>query len=129
MVDEMVEAARTRFRIDDRRIYVTGLSLGGNGSWMYAIDFPEKVAAIVPIAGWGEPSRACAMKAVSTWAFHGDADDIVPVSGSQQMVDALLACPADPAPKLTIYPDVGHDSWTQAYETEALFTWLAAQAK
>ena len=117
-------------RIDTTRIYVTGLSLGGFGTWAYARAKPERVAAVVPIAGGGSTGTAvCAMRDVPVWAFHGDADGTVNVSSSTNSVNALNACSPPPAvaPRLTIYPGVGHDSWSRTYDGSAghdIYTWL-----
>lgn len=129
LVKELIDSARGRFRIDTTRIYVTGLSMGGFGSWYFAAAYPEIPAAIVPIAGAGPNASACTMKDVPVWAFHGDADGTVNYSGSTSMVAALNACSPAPGvmPKLTIYPGVGHDSWTRTYDGSAghdIYSWL-----
>jgi hypothetical protein len=129
LVKELIDSARVRFRVDTTRIYVTGLSLGGFGAWYFAAAYPAIPAAIVPIAGAGPNGSACAMKDVPVWAFHGDADGTVNYSGSTSMVAALNACSPGPSvtPKLTIYPGVGHDSWTRTYDGSAghdIYSWL-----
>ncbi len=129
LVDELIARAKAAYRVDTTRIYVTGLSMGGYGAWGYAVARPTVVAAVVPIAGAGSTGQACQMKNVPTWAFHGDADGTVNQSGSINMVNAINACaPAPPvAAKLTIYPGVGHDSWTRTYDGSAghdIYTWL-----
>lgn len=132
LVDELVSRAVAAYRIDTTRIYVTGLSLGGYGTWNYARNFPGRVAAVVPIAGGGATGTAvCAMRDVPVWAFHGDADGSVNVSGSVNSVNALNACVPAPAvaPALTIYPGVGHDSWSRTYDGSAghdIYTWMLA---
>lgn len=134
LVDELIARAKAAYRVDTTRIYVTGLSMGGYGTWAYATSRPNVVAAVVPIAGAGSTGQACAMKNVPTWAFHGDADGTVNVSGSVNMVNAMKACtPAgSPEPKLTIYPGVGHDSWTRTYDGSAghdIYEWLLQYQK
>jgi predicted peptidase len=129
LVDELIARARTAYRVDPTRIYVTGLSMGGYGTWAYAQARPNVVAAVVPIAGAGNPGSACAMKNVPAWALHGDADNTVDESGSINMVNAINACSPGPAvtAKLTIYPGVGHDSWTRTYDGSAghdIYQWL-----
>ncbi len=128
-IDELIARAKAESRVDTTRIYVTGLSLGGFGTWAYAVARPAVVAAVVAIAGAGNPGQACQMRDVPVWAFHGDADGTVNVSGSINMINALNACTPAPAvtPKLTIYPGVGHDSWTRTYDGSAghdIYSWL-----
>jgi predicted esterase len=129
LVDELITQAIADYRVDTTRIYLTGLSLGGFGTWNYAVAKPGRVAAAVPIAGGGNPGQACTMKNVPVWAFHGDADATVNVSGSVNMVAAINACapaPAVPA-RLTVYPGVGHDSWTRTYDGSAghdIYGWM-----
>ena len=129
LVDELINKAIIDYHVDTTRMYVTGLSLGGYGTWAYAVSKPGRVAAVVPIAGGGSTGQACTMKNVPAWAFHGDADGTVNVSGSVNMVNAINACSPPPAvtAKLTIYPGVGHDSWTRTYDGSAghdVYTWL-----
>ncbi len=129
LVRELIDTTRAHFPIDSTRVYVTGLSMGGYGTWAFAISYPQVPAAVVPIAGAGDTSRACAMRDVPVWAFHGDADGTVNVSGSIDMVNAIAACSPPPtvAPLLTIYPGVGHDSWTRTYDGSAghdIYGWL-----
>lgn len=128
-IDELIARAKTESRVDTTRIYVTGLSMGGYGTWAYAVARPAVVAAVVPIAGAGSTGQACQMRTVPVWAFHGDADGTVNVSGSVNMINALNGCNPAPTvtPKLTIYPGVGHDSWTRTYDGSAghdIFSWL-----
>lgn len=130
LVDELVTRAIADYRIDTTRIYVTGLSLGGFGTWNYARSYPGRVAAVVPIAGGGSTGTAiCTMRDVPVWAFHGDADGTVNMSGTVNSVNALNACSPAPsvAPTLTIYPGVGHDSWSRTYDGSAghdIYAWL-----
>lgn len=127
LVDEVYEEIIKQFRIDKSRFYLTGASLGGAGTWTYAVTFPDKVAAIAPICGWGNSSQACDMKDVPTWAFHGEKDKVIDIVASSHMVNALKKCGA--SPKFTIYPDVGHDAWTKAYSDPNLYQWLISQKK
>jgi pimeloyl-ACP methyl ester carboxylesterase len=129
LVDELIARAKADFPVDTTRIYLTGLSMGGYGTWSYALSRPNVVAAVVPIAGAGNPGAACTMKNVPTWAFHGEADGTVSDSGSIQMVRAINNCSPAPsvAAKITLYPGVGHDSWTRTYDGSAghdIYTWL-----
>jgi predicted peptidase len=123
LVDDIV----SRYRIDRSRIYVTGLSMGGFGTWSLAMAYPRKFAAIVPICGGGNPAKASSIVHIPTWVFHGAKDQTVPVKRSREMVNALRR--AGGKPKLTVYPDAGHDSWTATYNNPALYRWLLKQSR
>ena len=114
-----------KYKVDPDRIYVTGLSMGGFGSWRLAAYAPERLAAIAPICGGGETYWTKEFAHLPVWAFHGAKDTGVPLERSQAMVDALKKSGGDP--KFTIYPDAGHDSWTAAYDDPELYKWLLAQ--
>lgn len=129
LVKQLIDTLQTRFRVDASRIYITGLSLGAMGTWNFAVAHPTVAAAVVPIAGSGNPGNACTMRSVPVWAFHGDADGTVNISGSRSMIDALNACVPQPSatPRFTVYPGVGHDSWTRTYNGSAghdIYAWL-----
>ena len=115
------------YAVDTRRIYVTGLSMGGYGAWALASLYPKRFAAIVPVCGGGDPATVCNLRDVPVWAFHGALDEQVPPDQSQRMVDALKACGGDV--RLTLYPDLAHDSWTRTYDTPTLYDWLLQQHK
>ena len=120
-----------RYRVDSNRVYLTGLSMGGYGTWDLGLAYPEKFAAIVPICGGGslisillaEGQKADALKGLGVWAFHGAKDPIVPEQESQRMV-ALLKSHGVQEAKLTVFPEAGHDCWTQAYSDAELYKWL-----
>lgn len=120
----MLDALLRDWPIDPARIYLTGLSLGGEGTWRIAAEHPHRFAAIAPVCGWFDPERACTLRDMPVWAFHGDKDDVVPADASRAMVAALQACGG--TPRLTIYPGVGHDAWNPAYADPALTDWLFA---
>ncbi|MFA6220126.1 MAG: dienelactone hydrolase family protein [Erythrobacter sp.] len=124
-LDATLDAALEGLRADRRRIYLTGLSMGGIGTWAWAIARPHLFAAIAPVAARGDPSAVCATSAIPTWAFHGDNDPIVSTQGGIAMVEAQRACGGDP--RLTIYPDTGHASWEAAYADAALYLWFLHQ--
>jgi gliding motility-associated-like protein len=122
-IDEVVEYAKSTLRIDTRRIYIMGLSLGGGGAWYYAQTYPDKVAALAPCCGSrNTPTKACllATSNIPTWAFHGDADNVVSMAKSVNMVNAINACVPTINPKaiLTIYPGVGHNAWDYGFRTD-----------
>jgi len=139
-MDEVVEHVRSYLRVDPTRIYITGLSLGGGGAWDYTRSFPQKVAALAPICGgYNTLSWACIYQQnnIPIWAFHGDADSVVPISRTTNMINAINACtPAIiPAPIYTIYPGVWHDAWNYAYRTDNslhtpnVYEWMMGQVK
>lgn len=108
--------------VDEDRIYLTGLSMGGYGTWALAAKYPQKFAAIAPICGGGNPESAASMKSLPVWVFHGAKDPVVRIDQSQRMVDALKAV-GNPV-KFTVYPDAGHDSWTETYDNPELYQWF-----
>ena len=107
---------------DEKRIYLTGNSMGGYGTWQLAMSMPEYFAAIVPVCGGGMYWNAWRLKNVAIWAFHGAKDDCVFPTESEKMID--IAKRAGAETKLTIYPEAGHDSWTPTYSNPELFEWL-----
>jgi dienelactone hydrolase len=120
---EVINDVKTYLRIDEKRIYLTGLSLGGGGAWWTAQDYPELFAALAPVCGGrNTPSKACsiATENMPVWAFHGDKDTIVPLSRTVNMVTAINTCEPAPSPlaQISIYAGVAHDSWTMAYDTD-----------
>ncbi len=112
---------------DTNRIYLTGLSMGGGGTWSLAAAYPDRFAAIVPICGRADPSTAEKIKQIPTWVFHGAKDTAVSLQQSEKMVAALKAAGSEP--KYTVYPDAGHDSWTVTYDNPELYEWLLKQGK
>ena len=127
MALEAVKEVRKEFHVDPARVYVMGLSMGGYGSWDAIAREPRTFAAAVPICGAGDPSKAEAIKSVAVWAFHGAADNVVPPSGSRDMVAALKKAGA--SPKYTEFPGVGHGSWANAWNEPELIDWLFAQKR
>lgn len=128
LVKAMLDDVLVKYNVDRKRVYLTGLSMGGYGAWGLAMLHPEYFAAIAPIAGGGDPSGAFRLKGIPTWVFHGNKDDAVPESQSARMVEALKAVGGDV--KYTVLPDGGHvDSWVFAYEKAGLFDWFLQQRK
>jgi predicted peptidase len=123
LIDEMME----RYKVDPNRVYLTGLSMGGYGTWAAASSFPDRFAAIVPICGGGRPFMAASLKRVPVWAFHGAKDPVVPLAESEKMVEAVNR--AGGHAKLTVYPEAEHDSWTQTYENPELYEWLLSHRR
>ncbi len=123
MLDDTMKAYKT----DAKRVILTGLSMGGYGTWSHAAAFPDKWAAIVPVCGGGNAKDAEKIKDIPCWNFHGDKDTAVKVELSRTMIEALKK--AGGKPKYTEYEGVGHNSWDSAYGDKELWKWLAEQKK
>ncbi|MFO0799854.1 MAG: prolyl oligopeptidase family serine peptidase [Gemmataceae bacterium] len=123
ILDEVTKSYKT----DSKRVYLTGLSMGGFGTWSIAAAHPDRWAAIAPICGGGNVKDAVKIKDIPTWVFHGDKDQAVKVDLSRAMVDALKK--AGGSPKYSEYAGVDHNSWDRAYAEKEFFPWLAAQKK
>ncbi len=109
------------FPIDENRVYVTGLSMGGYGTWALADAFPQRIAAIAPVAApyaWIHPQN---FKRVPVWCFHGALDDVVPVDNSIKMMRLFKR---KKNMRFTIHPDAGHDKWNLTYENPELYEWF-----
>jgi len=119
----LVEHVAGARKIDRSRLYCTGLSMGGYGTWQMVARYPDLFAAAVPICGGGDPATAQKLVGIPIWAFHGDADRVVPVSRSRQMVDAVRKAGGTRV-RLTVYPGVDHNSWHQTYASEKTYEWL-----
>ncbi len=115
------------YPIDVKRIYVTGLSMGGYGTWDLIARRPDLFAAAVPICGGGDENTAPKIAKIPIWAFHGSKDPAVKVSRTIHMIEALKKAGGDPG--CTIYPGVGHASWDPAYQDAAMWKWLFAQKR
>lgn len=124
---QLVDDLASKLPVDRDRIYVTGLSMGGYGTWEFAQRYTDIVAAIAPVCGGGDPKWAEKIKHVPVWAFHGDKDGVVKVTETTKMTDALKAAGAQP--KVTIYEGRGHDSWNPAYREKDLMKWLFEQRR
>ena len=123
LIDELV----AKQPIDADRLYITGGSMGGYGTWETIQRWPTLFAAAVPICGGGEVSRAKDLVHLPVWAFHGDKDNVIAADNTQRMIAALEA--AGGTPKFSLYPGVGHNSWDKAYGEPALLPWLFAQKR
>lgn len=123
LLDQVV----TGYEVDPKRIYLTGNSMGGYGTWGMAMAYPDLFAAIAPICGGGYPEFAVTLKDLPVWAFHGAEDIAIPLGASQRMVDALRDCGGDV--RFTVYPGVGHDAWTQTYDSPELYDWFLQHAR
>ena len=117
--------------IDPARIYLTGLSMGGWGTWNLAIAHPETFAALVPICGFVDRVpmiENCKLARLPIRVFHGLLDDVVTVDYSTNIYKKLKACPESQV-ELTIFDDANHDSWTRVYDTPEIYEWMLKQTK
>lgn len=130
-IDEILEHAKKQPFVDPDKIYLTGLSLGGGGSWAYAVAHPDKINAVAPVCGWGSTGKACQMKDLPTWAFHGLEDTTIKPEQSINMVNAVNDCGGNA--QISLYQGVGHNSWSNAYRTDNelhkpnLWQWLLSK--
>ncbi len=122
-----IENLEKKYNIDKSRIYLTGLSMGGYGSWKLAMDHPNKFAAVAPVCGDGNVANAKFLKNTPVWTFHGAKDMVVPISGTRAIVEKLQNAGGDV--KFTIYPEVGHNSWENAYADQKLYDWMFSQKR
>lgn len=132
----LLDTLIAKHHVDTNRIYLTGLSMGGYGSWSLGSKFPERFAAIAPICGGGDRIRVllasrekkAALKTLGVWAFHGAKDNVVPLEESERMTNALSKAGCQEV-KLTVYPEDGHDSWTRAYNEPGIWDWFLAHRR
>ena len=127
LVLSAIELLQKEFSIDPDRLYVTGLSMGGYGTWDLITRFPEKWAAAAPVCGGGDKRKAALAKSVPIWAFHGVEDNAVKLVRTVEMIDAIKAAGGNPL--FSEYPYLGHDSWTTAYGEPEFLPWLFTQRR
>lgn len=127
-VPELIDFIEKNYRVDPDRIYLTGLSMGGYGTWSFAARQPHRYAAVVPICGGCVPYLMRGLGHLPIWAFHGDKDTAVPLSESERLIRVLKGIGNDKV-KFTVFPDTGHNSWAAAYAMDELFTWMLAQTR
>lgn len=127
LVMQLVNQIKSTWPVDKDRIYITGLSMGGMGTFDALARHPDLFAAAVPVCGAGDITKAEKFSEVPIWAFHGAEDPTVPTHHSMEMVEALTKAGAHPG--LTIYPEVGHFSWLMAYSNHLMIEWMFRQHK
>lgn len=133
---QLLDQVEKKYAVDTKRVYLTGLSMGGYGTWALGLSHPECFAALAPICGGGNMidvvlgprDKPAEFKRLPIWAFHGAKDDVVPVSESERMVAELKKLGVKNV-KLTIYPDANHNSWTETYNNPGLYEWLLKQSR
>lgn len=121
-VNDLIDAISAKYPVDPDRIYLTGLSMGGFGTWATACQYPQKFAAIAPVCGYTDPNEVTPLKSLPVWAFQGGKDSVVSPEAHEQTVKALKALGGDVT--YTVYPKAGHDSWTATYANPELYAWL-----
>jgi predicted peptidase len=124
---DLMSTLEQEFTIDRGRLLVTGLSMGGYGTWDVILRYPDRFAGGMPLCGGGDPRQAAAARKVPVWAFHGAKDDTVPVAGARKMVQALRK--AGGHVRYTEYPTVGHAVWDKAYADQNALRWLIGQRR
>ena len=132
----LLDNVMTSHKVAPGRVYLTGLSMGGYGSWALLSKAPERFAAVAPICGGGDRidillasrTKADALKSLPVWAFHGGKDGVVPPSESERMVEALKKAGVKEV-ELTLYPEANHDSWTATYNNPKLYEWFLAHER
>ncbi len=123
----LLDEIEAQYDVDTERVYLTGLSMGGYGTWALASKYPDRFAAAAPICGGGMRIMAYGLKDVPIWAFHGAKDSVVPVEESKEMVAAVKARGGNA--RLTVYPNANHDSWTETYNNPEFYKWLLKHRK
>ncbi len=126
-LDKLLNKVEAEFNIDLSRVYITGLSMGGYGTWKMLKAFPDRFAAAVPISGGGSTDFICELKDEPIWVFHGKKDKVVPIEEDERMVKALKACGS--GIKFTIYPDAGHNAWTRTYNNPEVYEWMLSKVR
>lgn len=123
----LIRQVQERWSVDKDRTYITGLSMGGYGTWNLLAQHADLFAAAIPVCGGGDPEQAKKMVRVPIWVFHGAKDESVPLQRSEEMVEAVKMAGGEV--KLTVYPDLGHNSWSKAYGDPETFAWLLKQKR
>ncbi len=123
----LIQSIIKNYRVDEARVYLTGMSMGGYGTWAMACEYPDLFAAIAPVCGGGQPILTRKITDIPTWVFHGAKDQVVPISESEKMVTALKENNGNV--KFTVFPNAGHNSWSQAYNDTNLLKWFLNHQK
>ncbi|OHB61031.1 MAG: hypothetical protein A2Y12_05375 [Planctomycetes bacterium GWF2_42_9] len=124
----LIDNIKSTYNIDSSRVYLTGLSMGGFGTWALAAKYPDDFAAIAPICGGGEVWLAATGRYnMPIWAFHGAKDNVIPITRSQEMVDVIKAAGGNV--RFTVYPKLEHNCWEKAYKNKNLYKWFLKYKK
>jgi predicted peptidase len=126
----LVNKIISEYKIEKKAIHLTGLSMGAWGSWNFAIEHPEILASLVPIAGFVDRKpmlEICKLKDIPVWIFHGKFDDVIDVFYSKEVYKRLRKCSENV--DFTIFQDANHDSWTRVYDNPEIYQWMLSQKK
>lgn len=126
-VFHLIRFIKNAYHIDNDKVYLTGLSMGGFGTWATAMKYPQEFAAIIPICGGGDTADAWKLRHIPIRCFHGALDKSVPVERDAEMVNAVKKYNGDVL--FTVYPDADHNSWERTYNQDSLYYWLLKQSK
>ncbi len=126
-IDAAIGHVMETYNIDEDRVSLTGLSMGGYGTFSYGAANAQRFSAFMPVCGGGDPGNAAALAKRPMWVFHGGADSVVNPEQSRRMVKAARDAGGDV--QYTEYPGVGHNSWDKAYGSEEAIAWLLAQSR
>ena len=124
---ELMEKINSEYAVNEKKIYLTGLSMGGYGSWALSALHPKKFAAVAPVCGGGEVEAAEQIKDIPIWVWHGDQDRAVPFDKSVEMVEAIKKA-GGTSIKFTTLEGIGHNCWSAAYATPQLYQWMLQQS-
>jgi predicted peptidase len=124
---QLLDHIAAHYTIDADRVYLTGLSMGGFGSWRLAADHPERFAAVIPVCGAGKPEDGPKLTTIPIWVFHGTEDKAVPFDRSVEMVEAIRKA-GGTLVRFTSLEHVGHNSWSATYATPEIYQWLDQQS-
>lgn len=127
MLYRLLQDVKKRYRVNADKVYLTGLSMGGFGTFSLAIKYPDEFAAIAPVCGGGDSSQAWKLRNIATWVFHGAKDDVVLPAGSANMVAAEKRYNNDV--RFTLYPDANHNSWDLTYNNDSLYSWMLSKTR
>lgn len=127
MLYKLLQHVKKIYRVDNQKVYLTGLSMGGFGTWALAMKYQDEFAAIAPVCGGGDTSNAWKIRNIPVWCFHGAKDDVVPPSNSINLVNAARRY--NSFVRFTLYPDANHNSWDTTYNNDSLYIWMLAQTK
>lgn len=125
----LLEDLKKKYKVDEDRVYMTGLSMGGFGTWNYAEKYPSDLAAIAPVCGGGDTEKAWTLRYMPIWCFHGAKDDVVLPAASISMIDAVRKYNMKAEVKFTLYPDANHNSWDVTYNNDSLYQWLLSKKR
>lgn len=128
----LLDDVSAKYPVDPSRVCLTGFSMGGFGTWSLGMKHPHRFAAIAPICGGGDlveigaglPGKRPALQSLPIWVFHGGKDTGVPLSESERMIAAVKRVSGNNDVRLTVYPEAGHDSWTETYDNPELYRWF-----